>query len=152
MDVMDAVISFVEEVAPVLGSQVIPLFELTISVTATCFDPNEAYLIRDRTMGMLSTVFNSIGQASANYLERAMPLVEQGLRDKSAGVRQNSAYALRVLCEELKEQLLPHYPAFLQVCRASDGTSPLLHSICLIRRPKIICMFFAYSGSILPVN
>lgn len=114
-DILDSAVGFIEETAESLGIHVLPLFEQALPLASTIFDPNGAYLIRLRVIGMFASVFASIGAAAVDYVDDVLPLIQQGLRDKSAGVRQNSAYALRVSCEVLKERLHPNYPSFLQV-------------------------------------
>ncbi|CAM9783964.1 unnamed protein product [Ascophyllum nodosum] len=69
---------------------------------------------RAMAVGCFAEVFESIGPASAKYINHALPLIKRSLVDSSAGVRRNAAFCAGTLAQGGGEAIVPYYMEILQ--------------------------------------
>ncbi|KAJ1676869.1 hypothetical protein EV182_007347 [Spiromyces aspiralis] len=104
----------VAEIADVLGSDFLPIFDVFLDLILGYYKPSNAVSERSTAIGCLSEITNNLDAAITKYTNVLFSLFMDGLASKDAEVRSNAAYGVGVLVEHSTEDASSHYTGILK--------------------------------------
>jgi len=110
---MDSVCDMIGAISKYAGPAIVPYFDTFFDLLLRFCKPARPYTDRSMAIGCMGEVFNEIGEFCGKYLEKVLPVLEQGLREPTEYVRRNSAFCVGVLVNRSGTVLAVHYPTLL---------------------------------------